>query len=246
MRTLYLDCSCGVSGDMLLAALLDAGNALEHLSGQLKRLDLDAFDLSVRTKLVAGVATRRVEVVQTREQPLRHLSDILAIVGRSSLSAELKAGACEVFGLLARAEALVHATTPEQVHFHEIGAVDTIVDVVGVLALVELYSPKRIKASAVNLGSGFVSMAHGTFPVPAPAVAELAKGLTTFATDSGCELATPTGMALLRHLVREFGPLPRGAITAVGYGSGSRSDDKNPTFLRAFLIDEQETSVHAV
>lgn len=246
MRTLYLDCSTGVSGDMLLASLLDAGNAFDHLSGQLALLNLDAFELAVETRLVAGIATRGVLVRQTRDQPLRHLSDLLAILEQSALSDPLKADAAKVFELLAKAEALVHATTPDRIHFHEIGAVDTIVDVVGVLALVELFAPKRVKASAVNLGTGFVTMAHGTFPVPAPAVAELAKGMRTFATDSGCELATPTGMALLKHLVPEFGPLPRGAITAVGYGSGSRSSDKNPTFVRAFLIDEQETSVHAL
>ncbi len=240
--TLYLDCALGVSGDMLLAALAHAGDLFEPLRAALATLPLDAYTLEFSEKRVAGRATRHVEVIQTKPQPLRHLPDLIDIVDKSGLSAGLKVRAAQVFTLLGQAEATVHGLPLGEVHFHEIGAVDTIVDVVGVLWLVEALAPARIMASAVNLGSGFVRMDHGTLPVPAPAVAELAKGLAVFSTDLGMEAATPTGMALIKYLVQNFGPLPLGRMLAVGVGSGGRSSDERPTFLRAFLLENLDVT----
>lgn len=222
---------------MLLAALAHAGGLFEPLRAALATLPLSSFRLEYLEKRVAGLATRHIEVVQTRDEPLRHLPDLIRIVEGSDLSDRVKAGSREVFTLLGQAEAKAHGMPLADVHFHEIGAVDTIVDVAGVLWLAESLDPSRITCSPVNLGSGFVRMAHGTLPVPAPAVAELACGLPVFSTELGMEAATPTGLALIRHLAEGFGPLPLGRMKAVGVGSGGRSSDQTPTFLRAFLLE---------
>lgn len=239
MPTLYLDCATGVSGDMLLASLADAGKLCPFLEEQLKLLPIDGFRLEFAQARVAGIVTRRVRVLQTLEQPLRHLADLTRIVDSAPYSEWVRREALAVLKLLAEAEARVHGVGLEEVHFHEIGAVDTVVDVTGTMLLVEKLGVERIAASPVNLGSGFVDMAHGRFPVPAPACAELAKGLRVLSTDLGMEAATPTGLALVKRLAKSFGPLPQGTVRAVGYGSGTRSTDERPTFVRAFLLDEE-------
>ncbi|MBN2139960.1 MAG: LarC family nickel insertion protein [Desulfovibrionaceae bacterium] len=242
MKTLFLDCSTGVSGDMLLAALVDAGAPFDLLRSELQRIGLQGFELRLEERMVSGVRTGFVDVRQTSEQPLRHLRDLKAMVEGKALSDPVRQGACAVFEDLARAEAKVHQVAVERVHFHEIGAVDTVVDVVGALVLVESLAPARVVCSAVNLGSGFVDMAHGRHPVPPPAVAELAKGIPTFSTDLGIEAATPTGMALVRRLADSFGRLPAGVIARVGYGSGTRSCDERPTYVRAFVLEALESA----
>lgn len=239
MPTLYLDCATGVSGDMLLASLADAGKLCPFLEEQLKLLPIEGFRLEFAQARVAGIVTRRVRVLQTLEQPLRHLPDLTRIVEAAPYSEWVRKESLAVLKLLAEAEAKVHGLGLEEVHFHEIGAVDTVVDVTGTMLLVEKLGVERIAASPVNLGSGFVDMAHGRFPVPAPACAELAKGLRVLSTDLGMEAATPTGLALVKRLVKGFGPLPQGTIRAVGYGSGTRSTDERPTFVRAFLLDAE-------
>lgn len=240
MRILYLDCTTGVSGDMLLAALLDTGISADFLRSELGKLGLDCFKVATRKTKVAGISTRRVGVKQTKEQPLRTLSDIIPLLDTSILDEPVKLRSQRMFQALAKAEAKVHATTPDKVHFHEIGAVDTLVDIVGAAALIEHINPDRIYCSAVNLGTGFVKIAHGTLPVPAPAVAELGRGMKTFATDSGTELATPTGMAIVKCTVHGFTTLPLGSIQTIGYGSGTKSSDELPTYVRAYIIDQTE------
>ena len=240
MPTLYLDCSTGVSGDMLLASLSDAGRLCPYLEEQAALLPLPGFRLECAEARVAGIVTRRVRVLQTLDQPLRHLADLTKVVEAAPYSEWVRKEALAVLKLLGEAESKVHGVPLEQIHFHEIGAVDTLVDVTGALLLVEKLGVTRIVASAVNLGSGFVNIAHGRFPVPAPACAELSKGMRTFSTDLGMEAATPTGLALVKRLAQAYGPLPTGTVQAVGYGSGTRSTDERPTFVRAFLIDEEE------
>jgi len=138
---------------------------------------------------------------------------------------------------LAQAESKVHGEPLEHIHFHEVGAVDTVVDAMGAVLLAQATGAQRVVVSPVNLGSGFVTFSHGRFPVPAPASAELARDMLTFAADSGMELATPTGLAVLKTLADGYGPLPQGSIQALGYGSGTYSTGAYPTFLRAYLID---------
>ncbi|MES9997359.1 nickel insertion protein [Desulfovibrio aminophilus] len=240
MPTLYLDCTTGVSGDMLLASLSDAGRLCSYLEEQMAKLPLPGFRLEFAEARVAGIVTRRARVLQTASQPLRHLEDLTRIVEDAPYSEWVRKEALAVLRLLGEAEARVHGLPLEKVHFHEIGAVDTVVDVTGTLLLVEKLGVKRVAASAVNLGSGFVEIAHGRLPVPAPACAELAKGMRAFSTDIGMETATPTGLSLIKRLATTYGPLPEGVVRAVGYGSGTRSTDERPTFVRAFLIDEDE------
>jgi len=236
MKILYLDCQTGVSGDMLLSAMLGTGIAINELTDELQKLPIKSYELSLREKKVKGISTLNIEVNQTKDEPLRHLSDLKKIIDDSGLSKKVQEKCMKVFRTLAEAEAKVHGTSIEKVHFHEVGAVDTIIDVVGVISLIELIKPDKVISSAVNLGSGFVEFSHGKHPVPVPAVAEIAKGMKVFSTDSQMEMATPTGMAILKNVVDGFGDIPEGTIEAVGYGSGKYSDEKNPTYLRAIVM----------
>lgn len=253
MRILYLDCTTGVSGDMLLASLghlledfAGPGHGFDFLRCELERLGIEGLEVRDFVRKVAGITTRGVEVVQTADQPLRTIADLTAIIERAGLVGMTRARALDALILLAKAESKVHGIPIDQVHFHEIGAVDTIADIVGVSVLLDRINSDFIIVSPIDLGSGFVTMAHGTLPVPAPAVAELAKGLVTVGSDAGMERATPTGMALTRVLAHECGPMPKGVIEAVGYGSGGRSSDQQPTYVRSFLITVNDHAGKAV
>lgn len=241
MKTLYLECSLGVSGDMLLAALADMlEGGPQLLAEAVAALGLPGVSVRFSEQMIQGIRTRRVEVLDECPQPLRHLADLTRIVGAASLPQRVKDGSIEALTRLALAEAFVHNEPLERIHFHEVGAVDTVVDVLGAILLAEASDAERIVASPVNLGSGFVEFSHGRFPVPAPACAELAKGMRTFATDSGMELATPTGLTLVKTMAAAYGPLPLGSVLAVGYGSGTYSSGAYPTFLRTYLIEGGE------
>lgn len=242
MKTLYLECALGVSGDMLLAALSDLlEGGRELLSEAVASLGLPGVSLRFSELMIQGIRTRRVEVLEEAPQPLRHLADLTRIIASAPPAfwpQRVKDGGLEALTRLALAESFVHGQPLEQIHFHEVGAVDTVVDVLGALLLVEASGADQVTASPVNLGSGFVEFSHGRFPVPAPACAELAKGMRTFATDSGFELATPTGLCLVKTLAGSYGPLPLGSVLGVGYGSGTYSNGAYPTFLRTYLIED--------
>ncbi|PKN09984.1 MAG: hypothetical protein CVU73_03325 [Deltaproteobacteria bacterium HGW-Deltaproteobacteria-8] len=243
MKTLYLECALGVSGDMLLAALSDMiEDGPQILAEAVASLGLPGVSVRFSEHMIQGIRTRRVEVLEKAPQPLRHLADLTRIVGAAPSdywAQRVKEGSLEALTRLAIAEALVHNEPLEHIHFHEVGAVDTVVDVLGTMLLVEACGADVVVASPVNLGSGFVEFSHGRFPVPAPACAELAKGMRTFATESGMELATPTGLTLVKTLAGSYGPLPLGSVMAVGYGSGTYSGGAYPTFLRAYLIEDE-------
>lgn len=222
---------------MLLASLLDLGLTLEELETDLAGLGLDSFELALSEKTVAGIRTMHLDVRQTQDQPLRHFTDIKKIIESGDLAEDVKANSIKTLTLLGLAEAKVHGVRLDDVHFHEIGAVDTIVDIVGTHCLVHRLAPERITATPVNLGSGFVNIEHGRHPVPAPACAELSKGMATFATELGREAATPTGLALIKSLASQYTEQPLGVVQNVGYGSGGYSSDEFPTYLRAFLLE---------
>lgn len=251
MRTLYLDCTLGVSGDMLLAALMDAQPdpeaTFEELSAVLDGLGLDGLAVHTGAKRVAAIATRTVRIEQAAAQPLRTLPAIREVLNKARdhgvIDPRTHEASLKTFELLGRAEAAVHGVDLETIHFHEIGAVDTICDIVGAHWLAARLRVRRVMASAVNLGAGFVRAAHGLLPVPPPAVAELARNMMVFGSgepETGMEQATPTGMALVKSLMgQEFqGPLPLGYVERVGYGSGERSSDERPTYVRAFVVQE--------
>ncbi|NCC23659.1 MAG: nickel pincer cofactor biosynthesis protein LarC [Deltaproteobacteria bacterium] len=240
MRTLHFECTSGVAGDMLLAAMHDALDPQPDWSEFLARLDLSGVEIHTSAKRVAGIVCRRLEISAPKAQPLRHLSDLLALGRQSSFSSRIRERAEAVLTDLARAEAKVHGLDLDEVHFHEIGAVDTIVDVYGFFWLLERFGPCRVTASAVALGSGFVDTVHGRLPVPAPACVELAKGLPTMSGPWEMELATPTGLALIRNAASAFGPMPSGIMVMAGCGAGSRASDERPSMVRAFGLDSDQ------
>jgi len=247
LHSIYLDCSTGVSGDMLLASLSHAleelhgpGSGYAFLEQELARLGLDGFGLEWSEKMVGGIRTFHVEVLQTRDQPLRTYTDLLEIMKMSGMAGRVSELAGRALRLLGEAEAKVHGVQLNEVHFHEIGAVDTLADIVGVMVLLDALGADSVTCSPVDIGSGFVDCAHGRLQVPAPACAELSRGLTTFGSACGMERATPTGLAVLRTIVDEVGPQPMGEVKSVGYGSGGRSSDEQPTFVRAFVLEKVE------
>lgn len=233
---LHFDCFSGISGDMVLGALVDAGLSFKELVDGLKALRLPGFALSHTHVLRAAIHATKVEVRIKRgfEKPLP-LTRIRQIVRSSRLPQPVKERALTAFDHLAEAEGLSHGVRPSHVHFHEVGVVDSFVDVVGAILGCHLLGVSRITASPVNVGSGTIQTSHGLLPVPGPAVAALARGIPIYSGGPTQELTTPTGMALLRTLVEDFSPLPILRSAAIGYGAGS-ADPKNwPNVLRVFV-----------
>jgi uncharacterized protein (TIGR00299 family) protein len=240
MRTLYFDCFAGVSGDMTLGALVGAGADARVLKQRLALLDLPGYEIEFEEVERSGIGATRAVVRLTREERQhRHLSDIEKIVRGSRLGDAVKERALKIFGRLAEAEARVHNVSVSSVHFHEVGAVDSIVDVVGACIGFELLGVERFVASALHVGSGTVEMAHGRFPVPPPAVAELLRGAPIYSTDIKGELVTPTGAAIVATVCESFGALPRMRVEATGYGAGTREYKNFPNVLRV-LVGEAE------
>lgn len=243
MRTLYLDCFCGASGDMVVGALIDAGADFTALDQAVKSLGVAGFTLSAEKVNKHGImATQfRVELDNHHEYPLRRLKQVLEIIDRGALPDQVKRASAETFRRIAECEAAVHGTTPEKVHFHEVGAVDSIVDIVGAHLALHSLAIEHVVASALHLGSGTVTCAHGVMPVPAPATAALLKGVPSYSTDVEGELVTPTGAALVSQWASSFGPMPAMTVEAVGYGSGTRDLPDRANVLRALIGDVEET-----
>lgn len=235
MKIAYFDCFAGASGDMILAALVDAGLEVGHLSAELQKLHVDPFRLEALPTIKSGIAGQKMRIhLETADPVHRGLEDIEKIIDRSVLDAGVKRRAKAIFTRLAQAEARVHRTEINRVHFHEVGAMDAIIDVVGAVAGLDLLGVKRVYCSALHVGGGTVRCAHGTLPVPAPATAELIKGKPVYATNVSGELLTPTGAAILTTLATEFGPMPAMTMGSVGYGAGSADRDL-PNLLRVVL-----------
>jgi uncharacterized protein (TIGR00299 family) protein len=237
-RIVYLDCASGASGDMLLGAVVDLGLPIERLREDLGRLGVEGWRIESRRVDRSGLAATKVDVVaETAGQPHRHLKHVLAILDGSSLEAEVKERAAALFRRLAEAEAAVHGTTPEKVHFHEVGALDSIVDIVGGVLALRWLSPARFVASPLNVGTGTVAMSHGTFPVPPPATARLVEGVPVYGAGEG-ELLTPTGALLVTAHASEYGPLPLMRVEKIGHGAGGRDTKGRPNVLRLFVGSE--------
>jgi uncharacterized protein (TIGR00299 family) protein len=245
MRTLYFDCFAGISGDMTLGALVGAGADADALVAQLGSLGVGGFKVNFERVDRSGLSAVRavVEVEETKHH--RHLSDILRIIEGAGLSESVKGRAAAVFRKLAEAEARVHDLPVEKIHFHEVGALDAIVDVVGACVGFELLGVERFVCSPLHVGSGTVEMAHGRFPVPPPAVAELLRGAPVYSTEVKGELVTPTGAAIVSTLCDEYGPLPRMRVEATGYGAGSRDYEKFPNVLRVLVGESEEVGGEA-
>lgn len=248
MRTAYLDCFSGVSGDMLLGALLDVGLPEPVLHEAVAALQLDGVTLEISRPVVQGFAATRVQVHvpchdHDHHHIHRHLAEITALLDRAGLNPKVRARALAVFTRLAEAEAVVHGTTPDRIHFHEVGADDALVDIVGTVAGLAWLGVERLVCSPLPLTGGWVACAHGEVPLPAPAVCRLLAGVPVYGEDLRQELVTPTGAALVRELAAGFGPLPPLRIEATGYGAGSRERrDGRPNLLRLLLGESLEVA----
>lgn len=240
MKTAYFDCFSGVSGDMCLGALVDAGVDFNHLCRGIAGLAIDGYVLRREQVIRVGITAENivVEVPAAAEQPVRCLPDIEHIIMTSDLPEAVMHKSRQVFQTLARAEARVHKTTPDQVHFHEIGAVDAIVDVVGTVLGLQLLGVEVVYVSPLPLGSGFIRCQHGIIPAPAPATLEILSGVNLPVSDAGIkmETVTPTGAALMATLSEGRVGLPTMTIERVGYGAGKREYER-PNLLRLVVGD---------
>jgi hypothetical protein len=241
MKKAYLDCSSGISGDMFLAALIDAGVPVDRLFGELKKLALGFYEFKRTRALRGGLVGTRVEIRVPGEQPHRHLLDIQALVEKASLPQRAAERALKIFSHLAEVEGKLHNVPPGEVHFHEVGAVDAVLDIVGTCVGLELLEISELVSSPLNVGGGRVDAAHGSLPVPAPATAELLKDIPIYSSGVEAELVTPTGAALVAALASEFGPLPPMKIAKIGYGAGEKEFSDHPNIARLFVGEEVES-----
>ena len=241
MKTLYFDCFAGASGDMILGAMIAAGVDPGYLREQLSLLRVSGFSIDFETVNRSGLSATHAVVETAHEHSHRSLADIKEIIRGSDLSSAVKERAVQIFTRLAEAEARVHNEPIEHIHFHEVGALDAIVDVVGAAICFDALQIERFVCSPLHVGSGMVKMAHGQFPIPPPAVTELLKGVPFYATEIKGELLTPTGAAIITTVCSEYGPIPEMKTEATGYGAGTREYQDFPNVLRV-MLGETEVS----
>jgi hypothetical protein len=242
MRIAYLDCASGISGDMTLGALVDAGADLATIQAGIASLGLPGVHLTASEVKKHGFRATQITIVHQPEHKHRHLRHITAMIDASLLTSRQKELATRIFTRLAEAEAKVHGTTIQQVHFHEVGAVDSIADIVGSAIGWDLLGVERIISSAVPTGCGFIEIAHGRCSLPAPAVGELLRGVPLAESKVPFELTTPTGAAILAALADGFGPLPAMTVERIGYGAGSRDLPEQANLLR-LLVGEAANQI---
>ena len=242
LKIAYFDCFSGISGDMCLGALVDAGVSLKNLVRELKKIPVKGYEIHAKKVKRAGVATTKVDVIQKAgsnppqaEQRATRWKDIEKIIQNSSLSEEIKEKGLKIFGRLFKAEAKVHGETFDSVHLHELGAIDCLIDVFGTIIGLEILEVGKVYSSPVNLGSGFIKTEHGILPVPAPASAEILKGVPVYSTDINFEFTTPTGAAIVKELSSEFGSIPLMNVETIGFGAGSQNFKDRPNVLRIFI-----------
>ncbi len=235
MKIAYFDCFSGISGDMLLGALVDAGCELRALEAELRRLPLTGWNISARKVSRRGITATQVTVETAEEHRHRGLGTILELIEKAGLHARVMRRAHKIFQRLGEAEARVHDIPVEKVHFHEVGAVDSIIDIVGACVGFGMLALEDFYCSPLNVGGGRVETQHGVLPVPAPATAELLRGAPTYSSGISSELVTPTGAAIVSTLASQFGPLPAMTIASIGYGAGSRELNEQPNVLRMFV-----------
>ncbi len=241
MRTLYLDCFAGIAGDMFIGAMADLKvfNQEDFISA-MKGIALEGYEIDLSKGKRRGISGTDFKVISSRhEHHHRHLSDIMEILDKSRLPDPVKSASARAFRLLAEAEAFVHGTDVESIHFHEVGAVDSIADVIGAFLAVHMARIDSVRSSAVNVGSGTVQCAHGVMPVPAPATARLLEGIPVFSQGDPIERTTPTGALILKSLCESFGPIPSGTMVATGYGLGD-TDTELSNVLRAVILEDGE------
>lgn len=240
MKIAYFDCFSGVSGDMTLGALVDAGCSLAEIEAHLRRLPVPGWTISSEKVVRRGFRATQVKVESSDPQRHRSLSLILQLIEQAGLPVAIAERASRIFQRLGEAEALVHGVPIEKVHFHEVGAVDAIVDIVGAAAGFEQLSIEECFCSPLNVGGGRVQTQHGNLPVPAPATAELLRGAPTYSNGIQRELVTPTGAAIVTAMTSHFGPQPEMTVASIGLGAGSAELTEQPNVLR-LLVGEAAT-----
>ncbi len=243
MKLAYFDCFSGISGDMTLGALLDAGCDLVRLREELRGLQVPGWELAADRVWKNGMAATCARVKTEDKQKHRPLSAILQILRDSNLASLVRDRASAIFQKLGEAEARVHDVPIEKIHFHEVGAVDAIVDIVGACIGFHALGIEKFACSPLNVGGGTVKMAHGVLPVPAPATANLLQGKPTYSNGVQRELVTPTGAAIIATLCDSFGPQPPMSVSAIGYGAGAADLEGQPNVLRIMIGETAEKMV---
>ncbi|MBI5700351.1 nickel pincer cofactor biosynthesis protein LarC [Candidatus Saganbacteria bacterium] len=239
MKTAYFDCASGISGNMILGSLVNAGVPIEHLKKELAKLRITHYSLLVTRKTNNRINATHIEVKTIKEKNHRSLKDINKIIDNSHLSKKIKVLSKKIFYNLAKAEAKVHKCGINEIHFHEVGAIDAIIDIVGSVTCLAFLGIEEVFCSPINVGSGTTKCAHGTIPIPGPATVELLKGIPIYDSGIKKELATPTGAAIIATLAKSFGPLPRIEVEKTGFGAGGYDLKVQPNFLRV-IIGEKE------
>jgi uncharacterized protein (TIGR00299 family) protein len=234
MHTAYIDCIAGASGDMLLGALVDAGLALDDLKRRLAMLHLKGFTIETEQVQKKHIRATHLKVIVKDQKTERRIPEILEIIQNSDLQIQTQAKAIEVITRLGKVEAKIHGTDLDHVHLHELGGIDTIVDIVGFILALDILKIEELIVSPLPLGRGFTQSAHGKIPLPAPAAMELIKGVPVYGMEIDKELVTPTGAVLLTSLASRFGPFPAMEVSAIGYGAGT-SDLPIPNVLRVLI-----------
>ncbi|RFU70130.1 LarC family nickel insertion protein [Peribacillus saganii] len=262
MRLLYLDCFSGISGDMMVGALIDAGASPEHIEQELKKIPVSGYALNWSRVVKQGISATKFDVTLDDQEEVdhdhdhhdhnhhhhhhgsevshshhahSHYSDILRMIEESALDEKVKERSKEIFAPIAASEAKIHNIPLESVHFHEVGAIDSIVDIVAAAIALEELEIDKIVSSPVPLGSGHIHCAHGVYPVPAPATLDMLVNVPIAQSSLKYELTTPTGAGIIASQAESFGPLPSMTVTAVGYGAGTRDIPGKPNVLRVVV-----------
>lgn len=247
MKVLYFDCFSGISGDMSLAALIDAGADKEYIEYELKKLPIEPFQLEYNKVTKKGVAALKLNVVVDPNTQIinhRHYTDIVLMIDQSTLPSKVKENAIKVFRQIGEAEAKIHNIPLENIHFHEVGAVDSIVDIIGVALALENLKIEQIYTSPIPLGSGQIKIDHGIYPIPTPATLEILKGIPIRSCIIPAEMTTPTGAGIVAALGTNFTGYPSMTVEKIGYGAGTKDFEDRPNVLRAIIgsIDELNLS----
>jgi len=247
MKTLYFDCFSGISGDMIIGALLDLGLDLKYLEQELKKLNIKGYRIEAKKVIKNGIAAAKFDVVELHSHHgnqdhhhERNIAEIDSIIGKSRLSEEIKNTIKKIFHRIAAAESKIHRVPINKIHFHEIGAIDTIIDVAGAVIGLNKLGIEKAYCSKLNVGTGFVEFSHGKWPVPAPATAEILKNVPIYHNNTKAELVTPTGAAIITALAESFGEMPAMRVKKIGYGAGTK-DLQQPNVLRAFYGELDES-----
>jgi pyridinium-3,5-bisthiocarboxylic acid mononucleotide nickel chelatase len=243
MNLAYFDCFSGISGDMTLGALIDAGCDVARLRSELQSLQVPGWEISAEKVWKNGMAATYAKVKTEDQKKHRSLTDILEILKKSELVPQVRDRASSIFQRLGEAEARVHNVPLEKIHFHEVGAVDAIVDIVGACIGFHALGIDKFACSPLNVGGGTAKMAHGVLPVPAPATANLLQGKPTYSNGVQRELVTPTGAAIVATLCDSFGPQPPMTVSAIGYGAGAADLEGQPNVLRIMIGESTEKAV---